>query len=193
MKTRGVVATTVVEDRNTVAIPFWGLTLPVRADHRVAGLRAILLADVREFVGACVIKCIDPKAVAEVRHLENDGLVIQVVEEAEPVHDILVRAGDKALVRANVIGQHRERVVRDRQHPAHQAGFGCLGKSLVPVRVVDEGPTPQVGDAPNRLHIHLRHGRAGRRARDLGGGSRNRDLLRLRASRQHQEGRCGGE
>ena len=130
------------------------LTLPVRADHHVeAGLRAVLLADVRELVCTRIIERIHPEALAEVRHLENDGLVIQVVKEADPVHDILVGADDEVLVRGRVIGQHRDRVVRDRHHPAEQAGFGRLRKSRVAVGIVDERPAPHISHARDRLHV----------------------------------------
>src|SRR6476660_1802685 len=75
-------------------------TLPVRADHQVeAGLGCVLLTDPRKFVGACVIKRVDPEAVAEVGNLEDDGSLIQTVKEAETIYNVLIWAGDETLLR----------------------------------------------------------------------------------------------
>jgi len=127
------------------------------------------------------------------RSLEHDGRVIQVVEETGPVRDILVRAGDDALVRADITGQHRDRVVRDRHHPADQAGFGRLRKIRVAVGHVDQRPAPQIGRTSNRLHVGRGHGGATRRAGNLGGGCGDRDLLCQSLTGQHQKGRADAE
>jgi len=134
-----------------------------------------------------------PKSVAKVRHLENNWRVIKVVEEAGPVRDILVRAGDDALVRADITGQHRDRVVRDRHHPTDQAGFGRLRKIRVAVGHVDQRVAPHIGRTSNRLDVGRGHGGAARRAGNLGGGCGNGDLLRQSPTREHQEGRPGAE
>ena len=166
----------------------WRLALPVRADHHVeAGLGAVLLADLGELVGARVIERIDPEAIAEIRHLKDDGLFVQRVE-AGAIHDVLVRAGDEGLVRADVPGQHRVPVECDRHHAAQQAGFGRLGEGCGAVGHVDQRPAPQVGHASHRLHVGRGHRRARWRTGNFGGGCGDRNLLRPSLSRQHQEG-----
>ena len=108
--------------------PGWGFALPVRADHQIeARLGAVLLADLGELVGARVIVRVDPEAISEIRHLKDDGFLVQR-HEAGAIHDILVRACDESLVRADVAGQHRVPVKCDRHDAAQQAGFGRFGE-----------------------------------------------------------------
>ena len=63
----------------------WSIPLPARTnDHIEARLGAILFADLRELVGARVVECKDPEAIAEIRNLEDDGLLVQVVQKPNP-------------------------------------------------------------------------------------------------------------
>jgi len=145
-----------------------------------------LFADPRELVGTRVIECINPEPIAEIRHVEDDRLLVQP-EESATIHDILIRAGDESLFRASIAGEHRDRVPGQWQHAAQQAGFGRLGEGRTPIGHIDQRPAPQVSNAPYRLHVSLGHGRAGRRTGDFGGGRGSRDLLCLRAS-HHRKG-----
>src|SRR5229473_3442669 len=66
----------------------WRLTLPVQTNYHVkARLGAVLLANIRELVGACVIQRVDIEAVAEVWNLENNWFLIQIAKESESIHD----------------------------------------------------------------------------------------------------------
>jgi ABC-type amino acid transport substrate-binding protein len=66
------------------------VTLPVRTDHQIeARRRTVHLAELDERVGACVICGENPEAIAEIRHLDHHGRLLQR-QEADPVHDVLV-------------------------------------------------------------------------------------------------------
>ena len=155
-------------------------------------LSAVLLADLGELVGARVIVRVDPETISEVRNLKDDGFFVQR-HVASAIHDILIRAGDEMLIRADITGQHGVAVECDRHHTAQQAGFGRFGERLGPIDTIDQRPAPQVGHASHRLHVGRGNGGAARRTGNLGGCCGDRDLLRLSLTRQHQEGRPGAE
>ncbi len=119
------------------------LAFPLRADDQVeARLGIVRLADLGELVGARVIHCVDPEAVAEVGHLDHHRLFIER-EEAEAVDNILVRTGDEILARVDVVAQHPDLAARrDRQNAVQPAGLGRLRDGGAAVDLVDHWPAP---------------------------------------------------
>lgn len=96
--TRGTTQAVFVFARNTCVMPFWDVTLPVRADEEiVAGLRAVHGSDLRGTVGSQVSDLVDPESIAEVRNLHNDGRLIER-SYASAVSNILVWAGRPPLL-----------------------------------------------------------------------------------------------
>src|SRR5208282_1444893 len=154
-----------------------GLPLPVWSHHHVeTRLAPVSLSNLGELVGARVIQRIDPEAVAEIRHLEDNRFLVQGIV-AHAIDHILVRAGDKTLLRADVVGQKRELTDRShRQDAAHESGLGCLRECPTTVVRADERPAPDVGHATDHLDVVLGHRAAKRRAGNVGCGFGQRYL-----------------
>src|SRR6185295_20227964 len=80
----------------------WSFTLPVWADHQVeAGLGAVGLADLGEFIRARIVQRIHPEAIAEIRYLKDDRFLVEG-HKPRAVNHVLVWAGDEMLFGANV-------------------------------------------------------------------------------------------
>ena len=99
--------------------------------------------------------------------------------------DVLVGTGDEGLLRLDVIGQHPR--LANRCHGHHAAVETChvavlaghIGESSAPVVRVDHRIAPDIGHAADHLDIFLGHQSACGGARYVGGGFRQRYLLRL--------------
>ena len=135
-----------VGERTTPAMPVGDVAVPVRPDQQVeAGLGAVGLAELAELVGALVVEGVDPEAVAEVGHLDDHGLGVEI-EEAKAVDDVLVRTGDEPLGRIDVVVQHADLALRrHRQNAAEQARLGAWVMPVAAVQHVHHRPAPDVG------------------------------------------------
>ncbi len=143
-------------------MPFGLSSLPVRAHQQVEpGLAAVHRSEVREAVGALISDLIHPEATLEVRDLNHDRLAFQR-EDAEAVDDVLVGTCDKALLRLDIVAQHRELVARrNRDDAAHQARLRQVLERGSAVVQVGHRPRPEIGEASQRAHILLAHARTG--------------------------------
>ena len=114
-----------VEARNVAVIAGGRRPLPVGADQQIeAGLGAVHGAEIGKAVGPDVGRLKDPEALAEVGHL-NDHRLAAKIENAEAIDEILARAGDVALPRADIVVQHGEVIDRrDRRDAADEEGLG---------------------------------------------------------------------
>ena len=109
---RGAAKPVLVVARKTLVMPFGTSPCPVRPDEQIeAGRRAVHLAELDETVGAQIDDLIDPEAIAEIGHLDDDRRDIER-QRADAVDDVLVRTGDGAFFRIDVVGQHGEAVER---------------------------------------------------------------------------------
>ena len=153
-------------------------------DHVEAGLRAVLLADPADLVGALVVHRVDVEAVAEVRHLNDRRLLVERGESC-PVGDVLVGTDDEGLIRLDVVGQHLVVADRRNRHDAAQVVRARVLSANAARRLCafTIAISPHVGHPADELDIRVGHRVAGNRARNFRGSRRKRDLGRRRRNR----------
>lgn len=137
-----------------VGDPLGDLTVPRRRRQEVAaGRGAVHGTQLDEGIGA-LVDCLEhPEAVAEIRDLEHRRTGFGV-EDTEAVDDVLIGAGDDALLRVGVVAQHGERSGRPRGNdPAEQARLGQLLHDGAPIVHVGQRPPPQVRHPSDRAGV----------------------------------------
>ena len=164
------------------------VVVPAGPDEKVeTRLGAVHGAEIGEAVGPEIGRLIDPIALAEIGDLHHHRLAAKI-ENAEAIDEILRRAGDVALLGADIVVQHGKAI--DRRHGSHAADqhglrLDALERGIT-VEHVHQRPGPEIGEAADLAHEVGREPRARRRAARKTQNARvsvlhGRDRLRRRA------------